>query len=76
MIYWVLLKDDTIGIFADFNYLYGNYDDLKDYLKPFNNLYSAYEWLCSQLTWNELFALGLDKAWEIEINQWISRSLR
>lgn len=74
MTFWVVITPRVFGIFSCFDYLTYNYEVLKENIKPFQGFYEAVVYLQQTIPWSERFALGLDTAARIPINQWISRT--
>lgn len=73
MMYWVVVTPEVFGIFDDFRFLLYVYKEMKDYITPAVNFYSAYKHWETCLTWSERYALGLDKITDFSVNWWYSR---
>lgn len=75
MIYWVVITPKTVGIFRDFNLLIHNYDNLKDFIKPFTDFYEAYTYMCKELAPGEYFSLGVEDYTKLVVDKWIIRTM-
>lgn len=73
MIFWVLLSSDYIGIFTDFTHLISNYEKIKDFLYPFDDVINAYRKIKNGLEFSEQYKLGVEDLERFPFNHFISR---